>query len=973
MAAPRHAPSSRATADPNEPETKIGDFTRGEKIGNGSFATVYLAKHNKRRSYAAIKAVVQSKLTKRLKDNLNQEISILKSLEHPHIVALFDCIESRSHIYLIMEYCQMKDLSEFMKARMKVGLPETESVFRKYPNPPNGGLNEVLARHFVKQVASALEYLRKRDLVHRDIKPQNLLLNPAPTYMQNQRPEDVPLAASEHSLVPAVGVASLPMLKIADFGFARHLPQASLAETLCGSPLYMAPEILGYKKYDAKADLWSVGTVAYELVVGKPPFRAANHVDLLRKIDQANDVIQFPAGLAISRDYKNLIRALLKRQPVERLNFRGFFESPVVVGEIPGLAAEDIPRTANVPIRNPLVSELSNRLEKQAIDHPAQQVALTQAAQDSLIPERRPPPPATSLPRTPSDMVMRKPSVERAQRQFDGRPQSLRDPPRPTMVPMATAPSRQEFQQNRISPAAAGVLQRHKSARATPSPSTSAPQQSPTADVSRRYSTDKARERDRERERRDQDISFERDYVLVDKQSTEVNAFADEIAARQHAANPMLRRATTQGVSATTTGGLPVNPSNAMQVAAGRRADPDHARKPSFERRYAPNQLNQATHVIQKAINMANIRLFGTSPPFLGKGTSPDVGQSPFPLYPTPLTPLAIGDGRDSSRTLDEDLRMTKIAEDAATRSNVVYGFAEVKYSQLLPATPSADDGYGIRQISELEETEEGDLTQGAIIAVAEEAFVLYIKTLAIIVRTLDFARYWWENLRSNEPQPGSLPARLTDSKENNSAEARRRMNGVVQWCRNRFNECLEKSEVVGRKLIEAQKRLPESHPAHPSNHSSYGTVNSGNTKFGASIDQIYLTSGVTAEQLMYDRAVEMSRSAAISELTGTDISGCELNYATAVTLFEAVLDNDDEPIVSRPSANKLKVGDEVINGLEQGDWKTVVDMIEATRKRLGALQTKISHQNAAKRMSTPKPPSRTSSSPITAAGTPPR
>lgn len=821
----------------------------------------------------------------------------------------------------------MKDLSEFMKARMKVGLPETESVFRKYPNPPNGGLNEVLARHFIKQVASALQYLRKRDLVHRDIKPQNLLLNPAPTYMQKQRPEDVPLAASEHSLVPAVGVASLPMLKIADFGFARHLPQASLAETLCGSPLYMAPEILGYKKYDAKADLWSVGTVAYELVVGKPPFRAANHVDLLRKIDQANDVIQFPAGLPISRDYKNLIRALLKRQPVERLDFRGFFESPVVVGEIPGLAAEDIPRTANMPIRNPHVSELSNRLERQAIDHPAQQIALNQAAREPILPERRPPP-SSSLPKTPAEAIMRKPSMERADKQFDGRPQSLRDPTRPRMLPMATAPSRQELHQNRASPAAVGVLQRHRSARATPSPSSSAPQQSPMTEPTRRFSTDRTRERERERERerRDQEISFERDYVVIDKQSTEVNAFADEIAARQHAANPMLRRATTQGLPTSQPGAQPAVSSNAMQVVGGRRADPDHARKPSFERRYAPNQFNQATQVLKTAINMANLRLFGTSPPFLGKGTSPDLGQSPFPGYPAPLAPLAIGDGRDAARNLDEDLRMAKVAEEAASRSHVVYGFAEVKYSQLLPAAPSADHGYGIRQINELEETDDGDLTGGAVIIVAEEAFVLYIKTLAILVRAINFARYWWDNHRPNEAQPNSLPVRLTDLRRNNTAEAEKRMNAVVQWSRNQFNECLEKSEVVGRKLIEAQKQLPATHPAHPSNHATSATASSGNTKFGASIEQINLTSGVTAEQLMYDRAVEMSRSAAISELTGTDISGCELSYHTALTLFEAVLDNDDEPLLSRPSANKLKSGEEVINGLEQSDWKTVVD-----------------------------------------------
>lgn len=95
--------------------------------------------------------------------------------------------------------------------------------------------------------------------MQRDLKPQNLLLS-----------ESGPSA----------------VLKIADFGFARNLQPQGLAETLCGSPLYMAPEILQSHKYDAKADLWSVGTILYELLVGRPPFNGANHIELLRNIER---------------------------------------------------------------------------------------------------------------------------------------------------------------------------------------------------------------------------------------------------------------------------------------------------------------------------------------------------------------------------------------------------------------------------------------------------------------------------------------------------------------------------------------------------------------------------------------------------------------------------------------------------------------------------------------------------------------
>lgn len=151
---------------------------------------------------------------------------------------------------------------------------------------------------------------------------QNLLLTPA--------------SPDELSRGHPLGV---PILKVADFGFARSLPNAMMAETLCGSPLYMAPEILRYEKYDAKADLWSVGAVLYETSVGKPPFRANNHIELLKKIEHTK-AIKFPdedPGAVgkngesdvppVPDDIKKLIRALLKRNPAERASFDEFFGS----------------------------------------------------------------------------------------------------------------------------------------------------------------------------------------------------------------------------------------------------------------------------------------------------------------------------------------------------------------------------------------------------------------------------------------------------------------------------------------------------------------------------------------------------------------------------------------------------------------------------------------------------------------------
>ena len=172
----------------------------------------------------------------------------------------------------------------------------------------------------VTAIARALKFLRERNLIHRDIKPQNLLLKPAS--------EDE--LARGHPL-------GVPILKVADFGFARSLPKAMMAETLCGSPLYMAPEILRYEKYDAKADLWSVGAVLYETAVGRPPFRAQNHIELLKKIDKTKSikfpdedpaaVEKDPSLKPVPSDIKKLIRSLLRQFPAERSSYDDFFKS----------------------------------------------------------------------------------------------------------------------------------------------------------------------------------------------------------------------------------------------------------------------------------------------------------------------------------------------------------------------------------------------------------------------------------------------------------------------------------------------------------------------------------------------------------------------------------------------------------------------------------------------------------------------
>ncbi|KAI0733248.1 kinase-like protein [Fomitopsis betulina] len=312
-------------------------------LGKGSFATVYRGYHEQTHRQVAIKTVSRAGLSPKLFDNLQGEIEILKALSHRHITRLLDIVRAEKNIYLIIEFCAGGDLSNYIKKRGRVEgleyIPATGAAPTYYPHPRTGGLDEIVVRSFLRQLARALKFLRQRNLIHRDIKPQNLLLNPASL-------DDL---ARGHPL-------GVPILKVADFGFARSLPQAMMAETLCGSPLYMAPEILRYEKYDAKADLWSVGAVLYEMAVGKPPFRAANHIELLKKIDISKG-IKFPdedpqaqaraqaAGedlKSVPSDVKKLIRGLLKRIPAERCSFEDFFGSTAMAkSKFPRPAPED--------------------------------------------------------------------------------------------------------------------------------------------------------------------------------------------------------------------------------------------------------------------------------------------------------------------------------------------------------------------------------------------------------------------------------------------------------------------------------------------------------------------------------------------------------------------------------------------------------------------------------------------------------
>ncbi|XP_072348697.1 serine/threonine-protein kinase ULK3 [Scyliorhinus torazame] len=216
---------------------KLEEFILTEKLGSGTYATVYKAYRKvNSREVVAIKCVSKKSLNKASVENLLTEIEILKTVRHPHIVQLKDFQWDNVNIYLIMEFCAGGDLSRFIRSRRT--LPER------------------VARRFLQQLASALQYLHQRNISHLDLKPQNVLLSSFST----------------------------PHLKLADFGFAQHMSPWDEKHVLRGSPLYMAPEMVCRQQYDARADLWSVGVILYEALFGRPPFASKSFTELEEKI-----------------------------------------------------------------------------------------------------------------------------------------------------------------------------------------------------------------------------------------------------------------------------------------------------------------------------------------------------------------------------------------------------------------------------------------------------------------------------------------------------------------------------------------------------------------------------------------------------------------------------------------------------------------------------------------------------------------
>uniref|UniRef100_A0A672R7G2 MAP/microtubule affinity-regulating kinase 3 n=1 Tax=Sinocyclocheilus grahami TaxID=75366 RepID=A0A672R7G2_SINGR len=243
----------------------IGCYRLLKTIGKGNFAKVKLAKHVLTDKEVAVKIIDKTQLNSSSLQKLFREVRIMKVLNHPNIVKLFEVIETDKSLYLVMEYASGGEVFDYLVA--------------------HGRMKEKEARAKFRQIVSAVQYCHQKCIVHRDLKAENLLLD-----------------------------ADMN-IKIADFGFSNEFTLGNKLDTFCGSPPYAAPELFQGKKYDGpEVDVWSLGVILYTLVSGSLPFDGQNLKELRERVLRGKYRIPF----YMSTDCENLLKKFLILNPTKR-------------------------------------------------------------------------------------------------------------------------------------------------------------------------------------------------------------------------------------------------------------------------------------------------------------------------------------------------------------------------------------------------------------------------------------------------------------------------------------------------------------------------------------------------------------------------------------------------------------------------------------------------------------------------------
>lgn len=276
--------------------TKLQKFRLERRLGDGAYSIVWLATHIESGTQFAIKEMPEEKVDSM--EALRAEVDILRNLKHPHIIRCYDFFKAQRNYYMVTELVTGGELFDRIVQKSKY--------------------TEREARDLVHIMLNTLAYIHDADIVHRDLKPENLLLRSS---------------TDDRSV------------KIADFGFAKNL-RGGTDNEMCGTPGYVAPEIIRRKHYRHTVDVWSAGVIVYILLGGYPPFWDSNQKRLFKKIKHGAYEFHDAYWAHVSDDAKDLIRRMLTVDPKERITARQCLSHPwLAIDNVELLSDRDLAST----------------------------------------------------------------------------------------------------------------------------------------------------------------------------------------------------------------------------------------------------------------------------------------------------------------------------------------------------------------------------------------------------------------------------------------------------------------------------------------------------------------------------------------------------------------------------------------------------------------------------------------------------
>jgi len=252
-------------------------------IGKGSSCLVYKGYNIHSDKTVAIKKVQKNQCRTEDIVRLKSEVILVQSLNHPGIVKIIEFIETINHFYIIMEYCNAGSLF-FFKTHNSTHFTNSDNM-----------------SEFIDQLLSIMRYLHARNIMHRDIKPQNILV------VKNSD-------------------ANCPFtFKLSDFNYATRVYDKELKSSICGTPLYMSPELLTQTRYTNKSDLWSIGLVLYEIAYGNHPFAGATDIIEIKRMAASKASFKYNDNV-IDPYFNQLMRKLLTSNVNERIDWVDLFK-----------------------------------------------------------------------------------------------------------------------------------------------------------------------------------------------------------------------------------------------------------------------------------------------------------------------------------------------------------------------------------------------------------------------------------------------------------------------------------------------------------------------------------------------------------------------------------------------------------------------------------------------------------------------